>query len=177
MRAQAGLTFGGTPSDQKRGRKLDVQLGTALAQCGQQTPRQKFGLVESAAAPFLPVQWHRDGQQISRKLGNGQNLLREKRAQAFRQRLHAVVFQQVQQAPQLTLVDAVGDGDLKVRRGCAAGAAQGFTGEASFRIDGFAAAGAKRPGLGGKIVPAGGANRKEGETSKREAADAAVGGE
>jgi hypothetical protein len=87
----------------------------------------------------------------------------------------------VQQSPQLALVDPVGDGPGEVRRRDATGAAQSVTGEASFRIryriDGFPAARAKRPGLGGKIVPAGAANRKEGETSKWKAADAAVGGE
>jgi hypothetical protein len=78
-------------------------------------------------------------------------------------------------------INAVGYGFLKVGRLDAAGATAVFgeqagIGAAGIERQSFAAAGAERGGLSGQIVPAGRTDGQEGETRKRGAANAAIGG-
>jgi hypothetical protein len=65
----------------------------------------------------------------------------------------------------------------EVRRHRAAGAALGFIRVSRVPVERFAAAGAKRASLCGQIVPAGRADRKQGKTNQRQAADMAIVGE
>lgn len=178
MRGETGLALGSPMTRENIGSQMQAQIGAAPAEEMDRAAREEFRLVEAALAAFAGIERDGHDDQIGGQIGDGENGIGEERAEALCQRLHAVVFQQVEQSAQLIAVEAPRDGLLERRRRGAAGAAKGVIGGA-FRVreQGFAAAVAKRAGLRGEMIPAGSADGQEGETGEREAADAAIGGE
>jgi hypothetical protein len=91
-----------------------------------------------------------------------------------RNRLHPVVFQQMQQRPQFILIQSMRHRPRKWRRSHPADAAQqGVTGAKILYAESFAANRAQATRLFRKIFPAGIADRHAGKTQERFAAKAA----
>lgn len=159
--------------------ELQMERGLLAAQGSDGRACQPIGLVEAALAALAPVEGDGDDGEVRGQAGDLADLVGQKDAEALGDGLEAVVFEQVQEAAQGPAINAVGDGFFKVGGRGAAGAAEGICriGAGEVEGEGFAAAEAAGPELGGQAVPAGGADGKEGKTRKREAADAAIGGE
>src|SRR6476660_7549944 len=84
------------------GSKLEALLSHGL----QSDPGNRFSLVEAALSPLRNVQRHRDDENRSNEfqLGNG---LCEHATQNCRCRMHLIVFQQVYQLAEFTVIRAV----------------------------------------------------------------------
>jgi hypothetical protein len=177
MRVKARLTCSLPPPYKQRRGKFDLYPGTALAQGAHHPASQQVRLVESTRSAFFPEQRNRYSKEIGRQPWDGQNLIRQQRSEGFCQGLDALIFKEVEQSPQLALINAVGDGLIEIRGRHATRAAESFAGRAWIALEGLATEGAKPARLCGQIVPAGRTNRQEGETNKRETANAAIGGE
>jgi hypothetical protein len=177
MWRQSRLAFGGSPSFQESGHKTQMESGKIPPENCDHGGGQSFRLVKSPLPAFPAEERNRDHEEVAGQIRNGKQLGSKQRAQRFRQRLDAIVFQQMQQAPQCATVGAVRDGFLEIRWLNAARAAQRLAGLLRVERQRFATAGAQGIRLDGKIVPAGGADRKKAKTGKMGTADAAIGRE
>lgn len=178
MGSKTGLAFGGALPRKKIRSQMQAQIGATAAEDMDGAAREDLRLVEAALAAFAGKEGDGHDEQIRGQIGDGENGIGEQCAETPGQRLHAVVFQQMEEGAQLIAVESPGNGLLKRRQRGAAGAAKGFScGQFGLMRQRFAAAVAERAGLGREMIPAGGANGQERETGEREAADAAIGGE
>jgi hypothetical protein len=176
MRSEAGLAFGGALPHQQRSGQFDAHLGATAAEGGDQAAREPLGLVEPAAAAFSAMEGNGNGEQFGGQIREGEDWFREQASEAFRQRLHTVVFKEMEQGAELAVIDAVCDGLGEVRRHGLAGTAHRSGAAGRIPRKSLATASAKGTCLSGEIVPAGRTDGQESETSKRQAADAAIGG-
>jgi hypothetical protein len=91
--------------------------------------REERGMIEAALAEFRGVQGHRDSKHLPRHLRFACRFAWleqrfeadcEQPPKAVRDRLHSVVFQEVDQSPQMPLIHAVSDSSREGRRDQAA---------------------------------------------------------
>jgi len=178
MRGEAGLAFRGAVTPEDIESQVHAQIRAAVAEGTDRMTSDELRLVEAALAALAGKERNGHDDQLSGQIRDGEYRIGEERAQALRQGVHAVVFQQVEQGAQFIAVEAPSDSLLEGRCRRAAGAAERFfSGEIRFVRQRLAASVAERARLWGKMIPAGRTDGKKREAAERDAADAAIGGE
>ena len=96
-----------------------IQLDACGCPAAHKSFSYLFCLIEPAFTPLAFKQRDRHYQECWRQLSPGQSLV-EQAAKQGRYRPYALIFQQVDQVPQNTIISAIGNRGLEWRRGAAA---------------------------------------------------------
>jgi hypothetical protein len=117
MGGQACLTHRDTHTFEQPRFQVKPPLGVASAHLRHRRASQQFGMVEAAQALFGSVHGNRDDQHLGRRSNERFQAIRQEHPQAPGNRLHPLVFEQMNQRSQLTVVSAIGNSFNESRRG------------------------------------------------------------
>jgi hypothetical protein len=114
---QACLTRRDTHTFEQTRFQVQPPLGVASAHLPQGCVGQQFGMVEAPQALFGSVHGNRYDQHLGRRSNESFQATCQEHPQAPGNRLHPLVFEQMNQRSQLTVVSAVGNSFHERRRG------------------------------------------------------------
>jgi hypothetical protein len=106
---QACLTHRDTHTFEQTRFQVQPPLGMASAHLRYGRAGQQFGMVEAPQALFGSVHGNRYDQHRGRRSNERFHAIRQEHPQVLGNRLHPLVFEQMNQRSQLTVVSAIGD--------------------------------------------------------------------
>jgi hypothetical protein len=117
MRGEACLTHRDTNTFEQTRFQVQPPLGVASAHLRHGRAGQQFGMVEASQALFGSVHGNRYDQHLGRRSNERLQAIRQEHSQAPGNRLHPLVFEQMNQRSQLTVVSAISNSLNERRRG------------------------------------------------------------
>jgi hypothetical protein len=177
---ERGLGFSGFGAQEQA--RLDLERHAVVPGGVGEGTGEQLGLVEAAPALLAGMQGYGHNRHPQGDAGLGGDLRGHESAEWPRDRLHAGVFEQVDERAHGAAIEAVGDGAVEGGWDEAAGAAEPVAGSAvggrkGVGAEGFTTVEAEGAGLRGQVKPAGGADGDAGEACERGGAEGAGGGE